>query len=131
MTVIKSFALPRVFKTAWFSKNAAKVGIIDKELCDAAKELSQGLWDADLGGKLYKKRLNGNRHRSIVITKTDTYWIFNYLFSKSERENISIDELKAFKKLAKDYQTLDDKSMTVLLKYKDLVEICNDYSKKI
>lgn len=64
---------PRVFKTGWFSKHAAKIGIKDAELCEVAQELMQGLWDADLGGNVYKKRLNENRHRSIVITKTASY----------------------------------------------------------
>ncbi len=117
---------PKVFKTVWFNKHAGKVGIKDEELCEAAKELMQGLWDADLGGNVYKKRLNENRHRSIVITKTDAYWIFTYLFSKADRENISKDELKAFKKLSKDYEILNDKMIDIQVANKDLLEICND-----
>jgi hypothetical protein len=122
---------PRVFKTAWFSKNAKKVGITDDELCEAVRELTQGLWDADLGGNVFKKRLNENRHRSIVITKTDAYWFFTFLFSKAERDNITDRELAAFKKLSKDYAKLDDKTVAVQVTNKDLLEICNDCPKKI
>jgi hypothetical protein len=95
------------------------------------RELTQGLWDADLGGNVFKKRLNENRHRSIVITKTDTYWFFTFLFSKAERDNITDRELAAFKKLSKDYSKLDDKTVAVQVTNKDLLEICNDCPKKI
>jgi hypothetical protein len=54
----------------------------------------------DLGGGVFKKRLNDNRHRSIIIAKGGKYWIYTYLFAKKDRGNIDIDELAEFKKLA-------------------------------
>ena len=36
---------PRAFKTAWFSKAAAKVGITDAELCAAFHDLVAGRGD--------------------------------------------------------------------------------------
>ena len=45
---------PRAFKTAWFSKAAAKVGITDAELCAAFHDLLGGRGD-DLGGSVYKR----------------------------------------------------------------------------
>lgn len=121
----------RVFKTAWFSKHSEKAGIQDDELCQAIQEMNTGQWDADLGGNVFKKRLNENRHRSIVLSKTDAYWFFTYLFAKADMENISTGELKSFKKLAKDYGLLNDKSVAIQLASKDLMEICNDCTKKI
>ena len=121
----------RVFKTPWFSKHALKAGIQDIELCQAIKEMNAGQWDANLGGNVFKKRLNDNRHRSILLTKTDTYWFFTYLFAKADTENISTDELKGFKKLAKDYGLLSDKSVEMLLDSKELLEICYDRTSKI
>lgn len=121
----------RVFKTAWFSKHAAKAGIKDAELCMAIDCMNSGQWDADLGANVFKIRLNENRHRSIVLSKTDTYWFFTYLFAKADQENISQDELKAFKKLAKDYALQSDKAITRQLASKHLLEICDDDSKKI
>lgn len=84
---------PRAFKTAWFSKKAAKAGIQDSDLCQAIQEMNAGQWDANLGGNVFKIRLNENRHRSIVLSKTDTYWFFTFLFAKADQENISKDEL--------------------------------------
>ena len=122
---------PRAFKTAWFSKHAAKAGILDSELCQVIRELNAGQWDADLGGNVFKIRLNENRHRSIVLSKTDTYWFFTFLFAKADQENISMDELKGFKKLAKDYGLHSEKDIAIQLANKDLMEICNDCTKKI
>ena len=55
----------RVFKAALFSKAARKAHINDVELCVAIREAMQGQVD-DLGGGVFKKRLNDNMHRSII-----------------------------------------------------------------
>lgn len=56
----------------------------------------------DLGGGVFKKRLNDNRHRSIIIARHDAFWVFVYLFAK--QANIETDELEAFRKLAALYR---------------------------
>jgi len=56
----------RTFKTDWFSKAAKKVAISDADLCKAIEQVKLGQCD-DLGGGVFKKRLDKNRHRSIVI----------------------------------------------------------------
>ncbi len=43
----------RVFKTAWFSKEAEKARITDPELCSAMEQVMQGQAD-DLGGAFTK-----------------------------------------------------------------------------
>ena len=118
----------RVFKTKRFDKDARKEGIPDDELCTAAKELSEGKGD-DLGGNVWKKRLNENRSRSIVATKPGEFWVFNYLFGKSDRDNIDGDELAAFKKLASDYNQFGQAGINVLLAAKSMKEICDDHKK--
>lgn len=89
----------RTFKTAWFSKAAKKARISDKALCKAIEQVARGQAD-DLGGGVFKKRLNDNMHRSIVLAKAGEYWVFAYLFAKKDRANIDDDELLAFRKLA-------------------------------
>jgi len=54
----------------------------------------------DLAGGVFKKRLNKNMHRSIVLAKSGRHWIFAYLFAKKDRANIDDDELADFRKLA-------------------------------
>ncbi|CAG9183742.1 type II toxin-antitoxin system RelE/ParE family toxin [Cupriavidus pinatubonensis] len=115
----------RVFKTSWFSKAAKKAGIDDSELCDAAKELMQGQGD-DLGGGVWKKRLDKNKHRSIILNKVGKRWIFTFLFAKKDRDNISDKELVAFKKLSKNYAEASAQNIAELVKDGELLEICHD-----
>lgn len=93
----------RVFKTAWFAKAAKKARISDKALSKAISQVALGQAD-DLGGGVFKKRLNGNLHRSIVLAKAGEFWVFTYLFAKKDRANIDDDELLAFRKLAELYR---------------------------
>lgn len=64
----------RVFKTAWFSKAASNADIQDAELCTDIQEILKGQC-VDLGGAVFKKRLNRNLHRSIVI-RGGRYWVY-------------------------------------------------------
>lgn len=115
----------RTFKTAWFAKAARKALIDDDALCAAVAQVRAGLAD-DLGGGVFKKRLDKNRHRSIILAKGKHYWVYTYLFAKKDRANIDEDELIAFRKLAELYFRKTDVEITTELKAKDLVEICND-----
>lgn len=114
-----------MFKTAWFAKEARKAKILDAELCRAISKVMQGHAD-DLGGGVYKKRLNDNMHRSIILAKVGRYWIYAYLYAKKDRDNIAPDELAGFKKLAKDYSVADDAMIASLIKNEELLEICHD-----
>ncbi|MFX6980523.1 type II toxin-antitoxin system RelE/ParE family toxin, partial [Acinetobacter baumannii] len=84
-----------------------KVGVTDEELCEAVKEIQLGLCN-DLGGGVFKKRLNKNMHRSIVVAKGNRYWVYAFLFAKKDRQNIDDDELKAFRSLAELYEKKTD-----------------------
>jgi hypothetical protein len=115
----------RAFKTAWFAKEARKANISDVDLCRAVKQVIQGQAD-DIGGGVFKKRLNDNVHRSIILAKAGQHWIYAYLYAKKDRENITLDELLGFKKLAKDYASAGEDKIAALLRDKDLLEICHD-----
>ncbi len=115
----------RAFKTAWFAKEARKAKIPDVDLCRVVKQVIQGQAD-DLGGGVFKKRLNDNMHRSIILAKAGKHWIYAYLYAKKDRENITQDELLGFKKLAKDYASAGEDKIAALLRNKDLLEICHD-----
>lgn len=116
----------RAFKTAWFSKEARKAQIKDEELCRAIGQVMQGQAD-DLGGGVYKKRLNDNMHRSIILAKAGRHWIYAYLYAKKDRDNIAANELAGFKRLAKDYSEVGEAEIAALLKEKELLEICHDH----
>ncbi len=121
---------PRTFKTAWFAKAARKAHISDNELCKAVAETRLGQAD-DLGGGVFKKRLNKNLHRSLILAKGDRFWVYAYLFAKKDRDNIDEDELRDFRILAKGYAALNDAQLASLLKEADLVEICDEDADQI
>lgn len=115
----------RSFKTNHFSKAAKKSGISDAELCEAIKEVQAGQ-AVDLGGGVWKKRLNLNQDRSIILARGGQLWIFQYLFHKKDRASIDQAELKGFKQLARIFELLTQHKLAMLLKDKDLIEICHD-----
>jgi hypothetical protein len=115
---------PRTFKTAWFSKAARKALIPDQELCEAMEQVRKGQAD-DLGGGVFKKRLDKNRHRSIIVAKGRRYWVYAYLFAKKDRDNITSADLVAFRNMADFYASMTDEAIAIALDEKDLMEICN------
>ena len=48
----------RVFKTKLFNRQAKEMGLGDSVLFNAAREISQGSFEANLGGNIYQKRIN-------------------------------------------------------------------------
>ncbi|MBC7752312.1 MAG: type II toxin-antitoxin system RelE/ParE family toxin [Candidatus Saccharibacteria bacterium] len=115
----------RVFKTAWFSKRAKKSAISDSELCAAIKQVMQGQAD-NLGGGVFKKRLNNNMHRSIILAKGEHFWVYQYLFAKKDLDNIDEGELLAFRQLAKSYAELTTAHVDELVRINEFMEICHD-----
>ncbi|PKB86465.1 addiction module toxin RelE [Ewingella americana] len=115
----------RVFRTKWFTKAARSHGIQDVALCDALKRVLEGKAE-DLGGGVYKKRLNKNRDRSIILAKGGQNWFYAFLFSKQDKANIDDAELAAFKVLAKQYAVLEDVKLTEMIRKNELVEICRE-----
>ncbi|MFA5242102.1 MAG: type II toxin-antitoxin system RelE/ParE family toxin [Sulfuricella sp.] len=115
----------RAFKSAWFEKAARKAGISDDELCTAIREAMKGQAD-DLGGGVLKKRLNDNMHRSVILAKSEQYWVYAYLFAKKDRENIDSAELASFRKLAKAYAVLQADQVAQMLNNQLLLEICHE-----
>jgi len=115
----------RIFKTAWFAKAARKAGIADAALRDAIEQAMRGQ-AVDLGGGVFKKRLNQNRHRAIVLAKVERRWVLEYLFAKQERANIARDELLHFRKVAAAYAGLTDGQVQQFLVAGDWIEIDNE-----
>ncbi len=114
----------RVFKTAWFSKAAKKAHIDDEELCAAIRQVMLGQAD-DLGGGVWKKRLRKNEYRSIILAKGRGYWVYEFLFAKQDRANITHDELIGFRNIARDYASSSIQIIEALLESKQLMEICH------
>jgi len=116
----------RVFKTAWFAKAAQKAHIPDAQLLDAIAQAIQGQV-VDLGGGVYKKRLNRNAHRAIILARHGERWVFQHLFAKKDQDNISASDLLVLRKLAKAYAALDDEDIEQLLDDREWVELDDEH----
>jgi hypothetical protein len=122
----------RVFRNKAFSKWAAKEDLGDDALLTAVDEMERGLIDADLGGHVVKKRVAldgmGKRGgvRTLLAYKFGNKAFFVYGFAKNARANISANELKALKHLAKELLGYSDKVLTEAIIRGALIEVEND-----
>jgi hypothetical protein len=97
----------RVFKSKEFAKFAQKALLKDSALCLAVAEIHAGIVDANLGGGVYKQRVRrdgsgkSGSFRTILLLRVDEIAIFVYGFRKSDQSNISLEELRAFRMIAK------------------------------
>jgi hypothetical protein len=119
----------RVFKNKWFSRFAKKKGISDAKLKDIIIDLESGIWDANLGGNVYKIRVarpgegKSGGYRTIVIFRSGERSFFHYGYPKSSQDNIEVDELAAFKDAAKEYVELTEKQLDEAVAKSALIEI--------
>ena len=94
-----------IFKSRWFDRWARKQGLTTPSLCTAVREMAAGLFDADLGGGLLKKRIGrpgqgkSGGFRTLVASNRGNRWIFVFGFPKNERSNIDKDEEEAFEEI--------------------------------
>jgi hypothetical protein len=118
-----------IYKIIDFSEWAEEYKVSDEALFNAVTEMNNGMYDANLGGNVYKKRISlGNKGkrggaRTIIAFKYNDKAFFIYSFSKSKQDNISEKELKALKKLAKLYLSLTDKEIIETLRVGNLIKV--------
>jgi hypothetical protein len=120
----------RAFKTAVFARQASQAGISDAMLCKAFAQALLGQSDS-LGGGVFKKRLNDNRHRSIILARGGHFGVFEFLYAKQDKTNLRPDELNAFRLLAQKYQRLEDRQLNALIANQYFMEICCDQANDI
>lgn len=115
--------------TRYFGKWAASEGLSHEALTTAVAEIEDGLVDAQLGGNLVKKRVaipgRGKRGstRTILAVKTGQCAFYIYGYAKNARANISRDELKGLKMLAKELLGYEGKVLGQALSSGALVEV--------
>jgi hypothetical protein len=122
----------QAFKTRWFAKWATNQRLTDGALIAATAELEQGLVDAEFGGNVVKKRVawpgKGKRGgaRTLVAFSQGNKAFFMYGFSKKERANIGVKELKALKLLAKQLLSSTGPALTKAIDAGELIEVESD-----
>lgn len=91
--------------------------------------MANGLYEADIGGNVLKKRIarsgQGKRggFRTLVATNRGNLWFYVYGFAKNERSNINQDEAAALKKLAAVLLTLKPIALSQALATMELIEV--------
>jgi hypothetical protein len=119
----------RSFKTRVFARWARKEGIADRVLLAAVAEMESGLFDARLGGGLFKKRVglpgSGKRGgaRTIVAGNFRDRWIFLYGFAKNERDNIDQKEERDLKRIGGALLKLDWAALEQMIESGKLLEV--------
>lgn len=92
-------------------------------------EMSHGLFEANLGGHIYKKRVpvdqRGKRGgaRTIIAFKARDKAIFIYGFAKTKKGNLTKKEEEALKYLAKNYFSYSDHQIHQAVKSGNLIEV--------
>ena len=121
-----------IYKTRWFDRWARKQDLDDLSLCTAVDEMIVGLYDADLGSGLFKKRIarsgQGKRSgfRTLIATNKGDRWIFVFGFPKNERSNIDKEEEAALKNLATELLSLTPENLEKEVLENKLIEVnCN------
>ena len=118
-----------IFKNKFFARWAKEVGIENDSLVKAVQEMEQGLYEANLGGHVYKKRIAvGHRGKSgstraILAYKLGSKAIFIYGFAKNKKSNVTKKEEEALKALAKIYFNYDKHQIIHAIKIGELIEV--------
>ena len=125
-----------IYKTRWFDRWARKQGVTTPSLCAAVREMTTGLYDADLGSGLFKKRIarpgqgKSGGFRTLVATNKGNRWFFVFGFPKNERSNIDKVEESALKKLAAHLLSLTAQALGKAQRAGELMEVdCNAQDK--
>lgn len=122
----------KVFKTKSFSRFAQKERLDDATLLQAATDAAAGRIDADLGGGVIKQRVarkgggKSGGFRTIVLFRRGSHVFFVFGFAKSERANISKDELTAFRKLADSLLIQGPGQLQSAVEAGELIEVTNN-----
>ena len=121
-----------IYKNRWFDRWARKQGLPSSSLCAAVREMTAGLYDADLGGGLLKKRIartgqgKSGGFRTLVATNKGARWAFVFGFPKNERSNIDKDEEQALKTLAAHLMSLTTQALDKAQRAGELIKVdCN------
>lgn len=118
-----------IYKTRWFDRWARKQNLSTRSLCEAVREIEAGLYEADLGGGLLKKRIarpgqgKSGGFRTLVATNKGSKWFFVFGFPKNVRSNIDKDEEEGLKKLASHLLSLSPPDQVTAQRAGELMEV--------
>ena len=122
----------RVFKTRVFDRFARKAGLVDPALREAIDAAEKGLVNANLGGGVIKLRVarqgggKSDRFRTIILFRRSERAVFVYGCGKNERDNVSVDELAEFRRLATVMLAYSDDEILMAIETGALIKMSDD-----
>ena len=117
------------------SSNSSGSASLSSKILNATEPA--GLYDADLGGGLLKKRIarpgqgKSGGFRTLVATNKGAHWVFVFGFPKNERSNIDKDEEQALKTLAAHLMSLTAQALDKAQRAGELIEVDCDAQDEI
>jgi hypothetical protein len=127
--------MKRVFKTKTFDRWARKV-VSDVLLCQAAREIEQGLFEVDLGGGVCKKRVpvpgqgkSGSTRTLVAKKHIDAIFFLAGREKNAPGTDFANKEVDAAKIIAQALHGLSQEKMDELVIDEILKEICHDKEK--
>ena len=125
--------LIEAYKTKVFTRWAVKEKLGDVVLCQALREVCDGLIDANLGSGLIKKRVaasgrgKSGSYRTLIAFRSGERAIFLYGFGKNERDNIDEKEKRGLKLLAQQFLNFEETELRTAEQKGVLVKVtCDD-----
>lgn len=121
--------MPLTLKTKTFARWQRGEGLPDSALCAAVREMERGLFDADLGGGLYKKRVarpgsgKSGGYRTMISAILGDRYVFLYGFAKNTASNVTTLEERALRFAGAAILKLDPAARRKALQAKELVEV--------
>jgi hypothetical protein len=122
----------QIYKTRWLARFARHENITDESLRDAIDRAERGLIDADLGGGLIKQRVarqgqgRSGGYRMMIAYRVKDRAVYFYGFAKSDRENLSQNELVTARKVASDFLATDADGLATAIEENEIEEVTND-----
>ncbi|MGI6855004.1 type II toxin-antitoxin system RelE/ParE family toxin [Mesorhizobium sp. 1B3] len=121
-----------VFVTKEFARFRRKARLSTEKLLDAASELADGRFDADLGGGVFKQRVARNGggksggFRTIIVFRVGGHSFFVHGFAKNAKANVSTKELKALRQLAGLLLGFTTQQLATAISSGELIEVLSD-----
>lgn len=119
----------KIYKHRNFYQWARTEGLLDKVLKKAIEEMKNGLYEANLGSGLYKKRVvmqgkgKSGGYRTLIAFKQNEKAFFIYGFAKNVRDNINENEKKVYRHLARDFLNMNEQAIEKLVTTGKLFEV--------
>ena len=121
-----------VYITKEFARFARKAGLAEARLLQAARDVTAGRYDADLGGGVFKQRVarggggKSGGFRTIILFRVGGHSFFAHGFAKNDKANVSAKELMALKRLADVLLGFSEKQLEAARAAGELIEVTSD-----